>query len=212
MWLLYIYGILGWPAQKDYSLCGVACRVLLRVLSRCDNSRSVRSFLFRLGLPDRVIGCCSSSVGGDLFSARPYRSSRLTLLGSLTSTSVVARLCLSSTCGWLVSTVGVPVLLVASLPLGISDVSICDVSVLRLSCPSCLCSSVVVAVHSMSGVPCVSWACVFIFLSDGSFTSVLDSSEQVSCVGVVACFDMADCVFFWGCGQLYPPTLNWTQQ
>ena len=85
-------------------------------------------------------------------------------------------------------------LLVSSLPPGISDVSICDASVLRLSCPSCLCSSVVVAVHSMSGVPCVSGGCVFIFLSNGSFTNILDSSEQVLCVGVVACFVMADCV------------------
>ena len=85
-------------------------------------------------------------------------------------------------------------LLVASLPAGIYDVSICYASVLRLSCPSCLYSSVVVAVHSMSGVPCVSGGCVFIFLSDGSFTSILDSSEQVSCVGVVPCFVMADCV------------------
>ena len=65
---LYIYmAYWGWAAQNDYGLCGVACRVLLRVLSRYDNSRSVRSFLLRFGLPDRVIFCCSSSVGETYF-------------------------------------------------------------------------------------------------------------------------------------------------
>ena len=51
---LYIWHM-RMAAQKDCGLCGVPCLVLLRVLSRYDNSRSVRSFLLRFGLPDRVI-------------------------------------------------------------------------------------------------------------------------------------------------------------
>jgi hypothetical protein len=175
--LVCIYDIWWWAAQIDYGLCGVACRFLLRVLSQYDNSRSVRSFLMRFGLPDVVI-CWCLSVGGDLFSVRSYRSFRLSLLCSLSATSVVTLLCLCSTCWWLVPPFKVFMLFVASLHSGVSDVSICVVSVHRLWCPSCLCSTGLVHVHCV-GCYMIAWGCVFICILGGSFISMQDSSEHV---------------------------------
>ena len=84
--------------RRGYNFCGVAWRVLLRVLSRCvGNSLSVRGFMLRFGLSVGVGNCISPSVRESSVSSQSVRSSCLCLCGSRFSRTMLSFTRLSGT-------------------------------------------------------------------------------------------------------------------
>ena len=92
MWWIWL------SLRRDYNVCGVAWRILLRVRSRCvSSSLSLRSFLLRFGLSVGVGSCSSSSVGESNVSAQSVRFSCLCLCDSRFSRGMLSFSCLSGT-------------------------------------------------------------------------------------------------------------------
>jgi hypothetical protein len=91
---------------RDYNFCGVACRVLLCVRSRCvSNSLSVRSFLFRFGLSSVLVAVVRHQWGESSVSAQSVHFSLLCLCDSRFSRAMLSFSCLVQlwgiSCAWI---------------------------------------------------------------------------------------------------------------